>query len=125
MARSEIIYKLMTRSEWEAAQASGTYCGSHHDLRDGYIHFSTARQVVETGRKYFSGVPDLVLLAVAVEALESGPLSLGDKLQWEPSRGGDLFPHLYADLPTSAVRSVVATPLANDGTPLIPEGIAE
>jgi uncharacterized protein (DUF952 family) len=125
MARSEIIYKLMTRSEWEAAKAAGSYRGSVHDLRDGYIHFSTARQVAETARKYFSGVPDLVLLAVAVETLKSGPFSPGDKLKWEPSRGGDLFPHLYAELPAPAVRSVVAIPLAGDGSPLIPEGIAE
>jgi uncharacterized protein (DUF952 family) len=125
MASNQTIYKLMTRSEWEAAQAAGSYRGSAHDLRDGYIHFSTAAQLAETARKYFSGVPDLILLAADVDALEKALPSLGEKLRWEPSRGGDLFPHLYADLPASAVRNTVAIALAGDGTPLIPEDMTE
>ena len=64
------IYKLMTASEWEAARAEGVYRGSEQDQRDGFIHLSTAAQIAETARKYFSGVPDLVLLAVDVEVLE-------------------------------------------------------
>ena len=60
------IYKLLTRAEWEAARAEGVYRGSAHDARDGFIHFSTAAQIGETARKYFAGVPDLVLLAVDV-----------------------------------------------------------
>src|SRR5690348_3560632 len=112
MARAQIIYKLMTRDEWAAAETAGSYRGSAHDVRDGYIHFSTAAQLAETARKYFSGVPGLVLLAVDVEALESALPSLAEKLRWEPSRGGDLFPHLYADLPASAVHSAIAIPLA-------------
>ncbi|MGA7325641.1 MAG: DUF952 domain-containing protein [Rhodomicrobium sp.] len=142
------IYKLVTRAEWEAVQAEGVYRGSHHDKRDGYIHFSTATQLAETARKYFCGVPDLLLLVVDVEALESSPSScpspLGEKglpnslsprgegwgegvrlLRWEASRGGDLFPHLYADLPLIAVRSAVAIPLDADGTPIIPQKLAE
>ena len=119
--QAETIYKLMTRGEWEAARAEGVYRGSAQDQRDGFIHFSTAAQLGETARKYFSGVPDLVLLAVDVEVLEklpspcspgegtaaavSSPLGEGrdegvSPLRWEPSRGGDLFPHLYATLPS-------------------------
>ena len=60
------IYKLMTAAEWEAAWAEGVYRGSEQDQRDGFIHFSTAAQIAETARKHFSGVPDLVLLAVDV-----------------------------------------------------------
>ena len=67
------IYKLLTRSEWEDAQAGGVYRGSSHDWRDGFIHFSTAAQLGETARKYFTGEPDLVLLAVDVGALEKTP----------------------------------------------------
>jgi uncharacterized protein (DUF952 family) len=125
MASNRTIYKLMTRGEWEAARATGSYRGSAHDLRDGYIHFSTAAQLGETARKYFSGVPGLILLTIDVEALERASPSLGEKLRWEPSRGGDLFPHLYAELPASAVRNAVAIALAGDGTPLIPEDITQ
>ena len=148
------IYKLMPRAEWEAAQAGGVYRGSAHDARDGFIHFSTAAQLAETARKYFTGVSDLVLLAVEVEDLEKTPSSCpspqGEKerqnsprrifegplspwgerqsegvfLRWEPSRGGDLFPHLYAELPISAVKSVTPIALAEDGTPIVPAGLA-
>ncbi len=66
------------------------------DLRDGFIHFSTAEQAVETAAKHFAGQRDLVLLAVEADAL-------GDALKWEPSRGGALFPHLYAPLDLTLV----------------------
>ncbi len=146
------IYKLMTRAEWEAAQGEGVYRGSAHDRRDGFIHLSTAGQRADTARKYFSGVGDLVLLAVNVEVLgsppspqpspaggegvgrarcDSVPSPLAGEgqgegaipLRWEPSRGGDLFPHLYADLPLAAVKGTTALSLAADGTPVIPSDI--
>ncbi len=127
------VYKILTHAEWQAAQAAGVYRGSAHDLRDGFIHFSTAAQLGETARKYFRGVPDLVLLAVDVERLKEPltphpvPLPKGEGqdevralLRWEPSRGGDLFPHLYGDLSITAVRRVTAITLGEDGALIIP-----
>ncbi len=108
------IYKIMTAAEWTAARAAGAYEGSVHDRRDGFIHFSTAGQVAETAAKHFAGQTDLVLLAV-------DPAPLGDALKWEPSRGGALFPHLYAPLPCSAVTDVHDLPLGADGTHRFPE----
>src|SRR5271157_6230741 len=64
------IYKIMTASEWEAARAEGVYRGSAQDQRDGFIHLSTAAQIAGTARKYFSGVPDLVVLTIDIEGLE-------------------------------------------------------
>ena len=136
------IYKLLTAAEWEAARAEGVYRGSEQDQRDGFIHLSTAAQIAETARKHFSGVPDLVVLAIDIEMLEKlhtahrSPLPSGEEatasllpggegqegassLRWEPSRGGDLFPHLYAMLPSGAVQSATPAPLADDGTPII------
>ena len=123
------IYKLMTAAEWEAAWAEGVYRGSEQDRRDGFIHLSTAAQIAETARKHFSGVPDLVLLAVDTDMIEKlhAPQNEGERagqsegslLRWEPSRGCDLFPHLYALLPSAAVQSVTPAPLADDGTPII------
>ncbi len=111
------IYKFLPAAEWQVALAQGVYRGSAHDRRDGFIHFSTAGQLAETAKKYYTGVTDLVLLAVDVAAL-AGPGEGG--LRWEPSRGGDLFPHLYGDLPLAAVKCAVAIALRPDGVPLLP-----
>ena len=109
----ESIYKIMAAAEWAAAQAAGVYEGSAHDRRDGFIHFSTAQQAADTAAKHFAGQADLVLLAI-------DPAPLGDALKWEPSRGGALFPHLYAPLALSAVTAIQSLPLGPDGRHLFP-----
>ena len=106
------IYKIAPRQLWEAAMAIGSFTGSPHDIADGFIHFSSAAQLRDTARKHFSGVPDLLLIAVPADAC-------GDALKWEPSRGGDLFPHLYATLPVSAALWVRPLPLDADGVPQV------
>ena len=108
-----LIYKILSRGEWMAAMTLGRFEGSPVDLQDGYIHFSTAAQAAETARKYFSGQPDLVVLEVEGD-------DLGVTLKWEPSRGGDLFPHLYATLAVAAVRAVHQAPLDAGGVPRVP-----
>ncbi len=108
-----LIYKILPRAEWMAAKAVGRFEGSVIDLQDGYIHFSTATQATETARKYFTGHPDLVVLEVEAD-------DLGVALKWEPSRGGDLFPHLYAALAVAAVRAVHDAPLDAGGVPRVP-----
>ena len=85
------IYKILPASLWIEAQQAGVFRGAAIDLTDGYIHFSTAEQAAETAAKHFAGQTDLVLLQVDSDAL-------GEGLKWEPSRGGALFPHLYAEL---------------------------
>ena len=98
-----IIYKICSSAEWSAALAAGSYTGSADDARDGFIHLSTAAQLEATAAKYFAGRADLVLLEVDAT-------QLGAQLRLEPSRGGDLFPHLYGVLPLHAVLS--SKPLA-------------
>ena len=88
-------------------RAAGAYRGSAVDRQDGFIHFSTAEQAAETAAKWFAGQRDLVLVAVDADAL-------GDKLKWEPSRGGALFPHLYGELPLKAVLRVDAAAARRD-----------
>jgi uncharacterized protein (DUF952 family) len=107
-----LIYKLLPRADWVTASALGTYDGSEVDLADGFIHFSTAEQVRETARRHFHGVAELLLLEVDAEAL-------GAPVTWEPSRGGDLFPHLYAPMPASAVLRAQPVELDSDGVPVI------
>lgn len=111
-----LVYKICPRELWRQAEAAGLFTGAPVDRADGFIHFSTAAQVAETAARHFTGQGDLVL--VAVETQELGPA-----LRFEPSRGGDLFPHLYGDLPLSAVRAVQALPLDPEGRHLFPEGV--
>ena len=106
------IYKILSRAEWTAAQAAGRFEGSAVDAKDGFIHFSTAAQAGETARRHFAGQADLVVLAVEAD-------DLGAALRWEPSRGGDLFPHLYGALDAGLVRAVTEAPLGADGVPQI------
>lgn len=108
------IYKIATRAQWAQAEAAGCFCGAPVDLQDGYIHFSTAETVTETAAKHFSGQNDLLLVAVDAAAL-------GENLRYEISRGGIAFPHLYADLPLTAVRWIKDLPLNSDGKHQFPE----
>jgi len=108
------IYKILNAAEWDAARAVGVYAGSAVDRADGFIHFSTAGQARETARRHFSGQGDLVLLTVDADLIQGA-------LRWEPSRGGDLFPHLYGELPVSAVARSRSAPLDSSGVPMLGE----
>ncbi len=116
MTQPSTIYRLLAAEAWQAAQASGSFLGTEHDLRDGFIHFSTAPQVAETARRHYAGQSGLLLLGVSVTAL-------GSALRFEPSRGNALFPHLYAPLPVSAVTSVQPLPLGADGQHVLPRDL--
>ena len=108
------IYKICRQEEWRAAEAAGAYRGAPVDTRDGFIHFSTAAQLAETAAKHFAGASDLMLVAVDAAALDGA-------LKWEPSRGGALFPHLYAKLPLTAVRWARPLPDEVGGRRPLPE----
>jgi uncharacterized protein (DUF952 family) len=106
-----LIYKIFRPAEWDQMQGAGTTAGAPIDLKDGYIHFSTAAQAAETAEKHFAGETDLVLLAVDADAL-------GSDLKWEPSRGGQLFPHLYRKLTLADV--IWSRPMRFD---TLPDGV--
>jgi len=110
-----LIYKIFRRPEWDALCAAGETAGAPIDLADGYIHFSTSAQVVETAAKHFATESDLVLVAVATEPL-------GADLKWEVSRGGALFPHLYRPLRRADVVWDTALPLGVSGH-IFPEAL--
>lgn len=109
-----VIYKISPASAWREAERQGVYTGSADDLRDGFIHFSTKAQLAGTAEKFFRGQPALFLIALDADAL-------GEALRWEPSRGGDLFPHLYGALDLGAVLNVLDLPIRADGGHDIPE----
>lgn len=105
------LYRILPRADWEYAQRERVFRGSAHDQRDGYIHLSAAHQVRETAAKHYASQPDLVLLYIPEEALREPSGSL----RWEVSRGGDLFPHWYAELPVALVQRVEPLPLGANG----------
>jgi uncharacterized protein (DUF952 family) len=108
-----LIYHMCRREEWQAAAARGSYPGSTQDRADGFIHFSTHEQIVESAARHRAGQDGLVLLGV-------DPLALGPALKWEPSRNGQMFPHLHGALPASAVIWVRPLPLGSDGAHVFP-----
>jgi uncharacterized protein (DUF952 family) len=110
---TRVIYHMCRAEAWEQAVRAGAYAGSADDLRDGFLHFSTAEQVAESARRHRAGESGLVLLAV-------DPARLGDRLKWEPARDGQLFPHLYGKLSPSEVASAQSLPLGPDGLHIFP-----
>lgn len=111
-----LIYKICPEALWRAAERAGRFDGAPVDLADGYIHFSTGEQARETAAKHFAGQTDLLLIAFETERF-------GDALRWEPSRGGALFPHLYATLDPRAARWIAPLPPAADGGHRFPEDV--
>ena len=92
-----LIFKIVHAREWRDAERIGEYCGSDKDHADGYLHFSSAEQLVDTLAKYYTGHSNLVLVAVDSE-------EFGSELKFEKSRSGALFAHLYGALPVIAVK---------------------
>lgn len=109
-----LIYKILAEPLWREAERAGVFSGAPVDVADGYIHFSTASQVRETAARHFAGEDRLVLVAV-------DPETLGPALRFEPSRGGELFPHLYAPLDPARARWVRPLPLGDDGRHRFPD----
>ena len=112
-----LIYKILSRAEWDAAKAAGRFEGSAVDHQDGFIHLSAGDQAQTTAALYFKGQENLVLLGVEAERL-------GDALKWEASRGGALFPHLYRPLLVSEVVTEADLPLDAEGVPQLGDYLA-
>ena len=93
------VHKIVAARDWELARRTGTVPAAPVDLADGFVHLSADDQLLETARRHFAGSRDLVAIAFDAE-------DLGPELRWEASRGGALFPHLYAELPAAKARSV-------------------
>jgi uncharacterized protein (DUF952 family) len=110
---TRMIYHMCRAEEWAAAGQGGIYHGSAQDRTDGFLHFSTAAQIVESARRHRAGQAGLLLLAVDAD-------HLGDRLRWETSRSGDLFPHLYGPLMVAESASVRPLPLDPDGAHIFP-----
>lgn len=114
--KQSFVYKILPRSDWEAAVAKGSFAGSADDVRDGFVHLSAASQLSGTAAKYFGGQTDLLLVSFLAN-------DLGPTLKWEKSRGGALFPHLYSELPADKAKRVIELTLDEAGIPVIPQDL--
>ena len=117
--RAQTVYKIVEADAWRDAERTGAFEGAGVDQSDGFIHFSTLAQLRATAAKHFDGRDGLLLVAVDGARLAA----MGEAFRYEPSRGGDLFPHLYAPLPMDAVRSVEPLPLGSDDPHRFPDGL--
>ncbi|MCI4665731.1 MAG: DUF952 domain-containing protein [Neomegalonema sp.] len=108
-----LVFKISPAADWLEAEQLGRFEGAPIDLQDGFIHLSTASQVVETAAKHFAQQSELLLIAFEAEAL-------GDALKWEPSRGGALFPHLYRSLDPAEALWAAPLPIGADGAHIFP-----
>ena len=111
-----LIYKICSHDAYRVFSKTGVFPGMPVDIKDGYVHFSTAAQLAETLRLHFAGQGDVVVFAVRTDAL-------GEGLRWEPSRGGQLFPHLYGDLSISAVGEYASVSVDPEGNVTLPEWV--
>jgi len=105
-------YKVLTAQQMVALE-NGTFEGAPIDVADGYVHLSTAAQLDETVDRHFAGQHDLAIAAVDLDVL-------GDALRWEPSRGGQLFPHLYGRLTLDSVIAYGPLEREDDGRVRLP-----
>lgn len=111
-----LVYKILTEDVWSAAAAGTPVPTMPIDTADGFIHLSTATQLAETLSLHFKGQSGLILLTIRTS-------DIADDLRWEPSRGGRLFPHVYGQIPRSAVANIARVEVAEDGTCTLPADI--
>lgn len=102
------VFKILPEHLWQQAVGTGAFSGSADDVRDGFIHLSTADQVAGTLAKYFRDQTNLLIIAFA-------SADFGSSLKWEPSRGGALFPHVYGTIPVTMALWQRPLPLGADG----------
>ncbi len=109
-----MIYHIISKSDWEAAAEGEFYRGDTLDT-EGFIHCSTAAQVVDTANFLFRGRENLLL--------EIDEARLSAEVRYEDGGDGRLFPHIYGPLETAAVVRVIEFPPGPDGHFSLPEGL--
>ncbi|MEK7661795.1 MAG: DUF952 domain-containing protein [Pseudomonadota bacterium] len=111
-----IAYKIENKSVWKQDLDKGKYEGSTLDKKDGFIHLSSGLQLERTFLLHFGGQTDLIVAAIDLA-------QLGETVVWEESRGGELFPHIYGNLPVSAIIETMDIVYDGNGKATIPINI--
>lgn len=92
-----MIFHLVEPRSWEQALERG-FLAPRSLREEGFIHCSTEEQVLESAAKHFGTHDELVVLEIP-------PKRVRDILRWEPSRHGELFPHLYDKIQLEVVEN--------------------
>ena len=111
------IWHITSRAAWEQARQAGVYRGDTL-ATEGFIHCSTAAQVMRVANARFQGRTDLILLVI-----DTGTLT--PEVRWEAGEPGELFPHIYGPLNVEAVSKVFTLEPGPDGRFVFPEQGAE
>ena len=56
------VFKVCEKDEWENVKQNDFFEGSKIDKSDGFIHFSTSKQLKETLEKYFKSKGPIVFV---------------------------------------------------------------
>ncbi len=105
----QFIYKIIDKDVWAKAEQAKVFTGVGVDVKDGFIHFSTAALAPGTALRFFKGTAGLLLVAVNVAPI-------ADKIKWEKSGSGGVYPHLYEPLSLEYVAWAKPLPLNDDGS---------
>jgi uncharacterized protein (DUF952 family) len=95
----KIIYHLANKADWTAAQSTGEYQPSSL-TEEGFIHCSKdVPQMLRVAARLYQGRDDLQVLDLDLDKLES-------VVKYEPSRSGEVYPHVYGKLNLKAVTRI-------------------
>src|SRR5262249_35131079 len=107
--------------EWQDAMRDQSYAPASL-ATEGFIHCSTAAQVVETANRFFPGQRDLLIVCLDERELAS-PLRYEPPVPGGEERNGTLFPHLYGPLNLDAVGGVFEFPCDAEGQFVVPAAL--
>jgi uncharacterized protein (DUF952 family) len=103
-----MILHIAHKHDWERAAETGSYTVDTLQT-EGFIHCSTAEQVVRIANLFYRGQHDLVLLFIDAKSLEA-------PIRYEPPAedpaSAERFPHIYGPINVDAV--LWALPFAPD-----------
>ena len=109
-----IIFHIANRKAWEIGREAGSYRPELF-ASEGFIHCSTAEQVIPVANNRFRGQSGLILLAIDTDRVTH-------PIRYENLEGGEeLFPHIYGELHPGAVVRVSDFNLGLDGYFTMPE----
>ena len=93
------VYKILSIEEWDKAQKSG-FINTNLDIKDGFIHFSTASQLATSLELYFSNHQEVILLLPNMKKIKANLKY--ESIKPDSKRNG-FFAHLYGDLSTEDI----------------------
>ncbi len=91
-----VIYHLASQDSWTEAQAAEEY-EAPSLAEEGFIHCSQDEaQLLRVAERLFPGVDGLLVLDVDTTRLNA-------EVRREPSRSGEIYPHIYGSINRDAV----------------------